>query len=554
MKKNINRNSVGLLSVVVLCAVSTSVFAVDSTDVKTEHVQVALNKSKLITLNKNIQIEEISQGNTAISNNNFKPDMETADATFIQPNQILINGKSIGSTNLYLWGAKGKIIEVLDIEVTHDLTTLKAKLNELLPTEHDAQGKPNIAVRSSQKNIVLTGEVTSLANMQAAIQLAQGYLGGSQNLGGTSPAGSESGQGNINVSTSSAQPKVDPSASAVPQVINLMTVGGAQQVMLDVKVAEINRTVLKGLNIKFNALQASNNFSVGAVNGGGSLNTTADKVISNILSPVGIINNVNAHSFDAGALFLQSISGQFMFNLTVDAANDQQLAKILAQPTLTTLSGQTATFISGGEFPIPVPQSMGSGSSTITIVFKEYGIGLKFVPIVLDSGRINLNMHVSVSELSTDAAVIAQGSSTDTSLSIPSLTKREASTTLELAEGQTMSIAGLISEKLKENVNKFPGLGDVPGLGALFRSSKFLKDTTELVIFVTPRLAKPILAKNAQLPTDSFVEPDDVDFYILGRTESRRARSIVNNKVGGSVIAKGGLDGEYGQQLVGGVK
>ena len=542
MKKNINRNSVGLLSVVVLCAVSTSVFAVDSTDVKTEHVQVALNKSKLITLNKNIQIEEISQGNTAISNNNFKPDMETADATFIQPNQILINGKSIGSTNLYLWGAKGKIIEVLDIEVTHDLTTLKAKLNELLPTEHDAQGKPNIAVRSSQKNIVLTGEVTSLANMQAAIQLAQGYLGGSQNLGGTSPAGSESGQGNINVSTSSAQPKVDPSASAVPQVINLMTVGGAQQVMLDVKVAEINRTVLKGLNIKFNALQASNNFSVGAVNGGGLLNA---KGIGSLLAP---------HSFDAGALFLQSISGQFMFNLTVDAANDQQLAKILAQPTLTTLSGQTATFISGGEFPIPVPQSMGSGSSTITIVFKEYGIGLKFVPIVLDSGRINLNMHVSVSELSTDAAVIAQGSSTETSLSIPSLTKREASTTLELAEGQTMSIAGLISEKLKENVNKFPGLGDVPGLGALFRSSKFLKDTTELVIFVTPRLAKPILAKNAQLPTDSFVEPDDVDFYILGRTESRRARSIVNNKVGSSVIAKGGLDGEYGQQLVGGVK
>ncbi len=542
MKKNINRNSVGLLSVVVLCAVSTSVFAVDSTDVKTEHVQVALNKSKLITLNKNIQIEEISQGNTAISNNNFKPDMETADATFIQPNQILINGKSIGSTNLYLWGAKGKIIEVLDIEVTHDLTTLKAKLNELLPTEHDAQGKPNIAVRSSQKNIVLTGEVTSLANMQAAIQLAQGYLGGSQNLGGASPAGSESGQGNINVSTSSAQPKVDPSASAVPQVINLMTVGGAQQVMLDVKVAEINRTVLKGLNIKFSALQASNNFSVGAVNGGGALNATG---IGSLLVP---------HSFDAGALFLQSISGQFMFNLTVDAANDQQLAKILAQPTLTTLSGQTATFISGGEFPIPVPQSMGSGSSTITIVFKEYGIGLKFVPIVLDSGRINLNMHVSVSELSTDAAVIAQGSSTNTSLSIPSLTKREASTTLELAEGQTMSIAGLISEKLKENVNKFPGLGDVPGLGALFRSSKFLKDTTELVIFVTPRLAKPILAKNAQLPTDSFVEPDDVDFYILGRTESRRARSIVNNKVGSSVIAKGGLDGEYGQQLVGGVK
>ena len=543
MNKNMNKNRGGILLVVVLCALSSSVFAVNDTPIKTENVQVALNKSKLITLDKNIKIEEISQGNTAISNNNFKPDMESADATFIQPNQILINGKSIGTTNLYLWGEKGKVIEVLEIEVTHDLTTLKSKLNELLPGEHDAQGKPNIAVRSSQKNIVLTGEVTTLANMQAAIQLAQGYLGSSQNLGGGASTGSESGQGNINVSTSSAQPKVDPSASAVPQVINLMTVGGAQQVMLDVKVAEINRTVLKGLNINFSAIQASNNFTAGAVNGGGSLN-----------NPIGIRNLLTPNSFNAGALFLQALSGQFMFNLTIDAANDQQLAKILAQPTLTTLSGQTATFISGGEFPIPVPQSLGTGSSTITIVFKEYGIGLKFVPIVLDSGRINLNMHVSVSELSTDAAVIAQGGTTNTQLSIPSLTKREASTTLELAEGQTMSIAGLISEKLKENVNLFPGFGDIPGLGALFRNSKFLKDTTELVIFVTPRLAKPVLAKNAQLPTDSFVEPDDIDFYILGRTESRRAKSMVSNRIGNGVIAKGGLDGEYGQQLVGGVK
>jgi pilus assembly protein CpaC len=258
---------------------------------------------------------------------------------------------------------------------------------------------------------------------------------------------------------------------------------------------------------------------------------------------------LSPHSFDAGALFLQAISGQFMFNLTIDAANEQQLAKILAQPTLTTLSGQTATFISGGEFPIPVPQSLGSGSGTITIVFKEYGVGLKFVPIVLDSGRINLNMHVSVSELSTDAAVIAQSGSTNTELSIPSLTKREASSTLELADGQTMSIAGLISEKLREDINKFPGLGDIPGLGALFRSSKFLKDTTELVIFVTPRLAKPVLAQNVQLPTDSFVEPDNVDFYILGRTESRNHRV---NKPGNVVITDGGLDGEYGQQVMGG--
>ena len=176
------------------------------------------------------------------------------------------------------------------------------------------------------------------------------------------------------------------------------------------------------------------------------------------------------------------------------------------------------------------------------------------MPVVLDSGRINLNLHVSVSELSTDASVIAQVGNTSTQYAIPSLTKREASTTLELADGQTMSIAGLISEKLRENINKFPGLGDIPGLGALFRSSDFLKDTTELVIFVTPRLAQPVLAKNVQFPTDSFVEPDNVDFYVLGRTESRKARSQLVNKQGNRVGNDGGLDGEFGQQIMGGVQ
>jgi pilus assembly protein CpaC len=534
-----NKRIRGVFSALVLYALNTAVLAIDNVNVKTEYVPVALNKSKLVTLDKKSIIEEISQGNTQISGNNFKSDRESADTTFIKPNQILISGKSIGTTNLYLWGAKGKIIEILDIEVTHDLATLKAKLNELLPKERDVHGKPNISVHSSQKNIVLSGEVSTLAAMQSAIQLAQSYLGVSASLGGATPTSADGGQGNINVSTSAAQPKVDPSAGAVPQIINLMTVGGAQQVMLDVKVAEINRNVLKGLNIKFNAIQASNNFSIGAVNGGGTI------------SSVGGGGALSPHSFDAGALFLQAISGQFMFNLSIDAANNQQLAKILAQPTLTTLSGQTATFVSGGEFPVPVPQSMGNGTAMVTIVFKEYGIGLKFVPVVLDSGRINLNLHVSVSELSTDAAVIAQAGSTNTQYSIPSLTKREASTTLELADGQTMSIAGLISEKVRENINKFPGLGDIPGLGALFRSSKFLKDTTELVIFVTPRLAQPVLATNVQFPTDSFVEPDDVDFYVLGRTDSRKARSRLADKSGHRVVTDGGLDGEFGQQIVG---
>jgi pilus assembly protein CpaC len=522
MNKGINKKVACVFLVFILCGVDHAIAALSSADIKTTKIQVALNKSKLITLHSNI--EEISQGNPTIAD--FPIDMEAAESTFMPPNQVMIRGKSLGTTNLYLWGAKGKIIQVLDIEVTHDLTTLKAKLHELLPNE-------SIGVRSSQKNIVLSGEITTLANMQNAIQLAGSFLGSTTTLGGGNTGGS-GGSGNINVATNTAQPRVDPSASGVPQIINLMSVGGAQQVMLDVKVAEINRTVLKGLNVHFSALQVSNGFSVAKIGGG-------------MASAIDGVRSLN--SFSASNLFMSVVSGQFLLNLTIDAANEQGLAKILAQPTLTTLSGQAATFLSGGEFPIPVPQASG-GNGAITIQFKQYGIGLKFVPIVLDSGRINMNMNISVSELSQDAAVVAQAGTSTSSYSIPSLTKREASSTLELADGQTMSIAGLISEKMKESINKFPGLGDIPGLGVLFKDSKFAKDTTELVIFVTPRLAKPVLAQNALLPTDSFIEPDNIDFFVLGRTESRKVRNRWVDKDVATRGNKGGLDGDYGQQLV----
>jgi pilus assembly protein CpaC len=519
-----NKKLTSIFSIIVLCLISHSVTAasgIKSEDIKTLKVQVLVNKSKLITLDK--AIAEISEGNLAIAG--YKPDAQSAETSLISPKKILISGKSVGTTNFYLWGANGALITALDIEVVLDLASLKAKLHEMLPNE-------NIAVRSAQKKIILSGEVSNIANMQAALDVASSFMGASQVLGGGN-SGAGSGSGNISVATNAA-PKVD--SSGGPGIINLMSVGGAQQVMLDVKIAEIDRRLIKGLNIKFSALQTSNTFSVGAVNGGGLANAT------------GIGGLLNNHSFDAGAVFLQAISGQFLFNLTIDAANDQQLAKILAQPTLTTLSGQPATFISGGEFPIPVPQS-GNNNGAITVEFKEYGIGLKFVPVVLDSGRINLNMNISVSELSGAAAQIV-----GSGFSVPSLTKREASSTLELADGQTMSIAGLISDTLRENINKFPGLGDIPGLGALFRSSAFLNQQTELVIFVTPRLAKPTLAQNAQLPTDSFVPPDDVDFYVLGRTESRNVRNRwVKDDAKSTSSNKGGLDGEYGQQLMQGV-
>jgi len=186
-------------------------------------------------------------------------------------------------------------------------------------------------------------------------------------------------------------------------------------------------------------------------------------------------------------LFASYLSSKFLFNLAIDAAKEKGLAKILAEPTLTTLTGQEAKFLSGGEFPIPVP----NGFNGVTIEFKEFGVGLKFLPVVLSGGHINLRVNVSVSELSDCSSVALQSDTATRQFFIPCLEKRDASGTIELGDGQTMGLAGLINENLREVVTKFPGLGSVPVLGALFRSQSFRKGETELVILVTPRLARP---------------------------------------------------------------
>jgi len=189
---------------------------------------------------------------------------------------------------------------------------------------------------------------------------------------------------------------------------------------------------------------------------------------------------------------------------------------------LTTLTGQEAEFLSGGEFPIPVPR----GDDGITVEFKEFGVGLRFLPVVLGSGKINFKLNVSVSQIVNSNSLGLSDENSTSSFIVPSLTRRSASVTLELNDGQTMGIAGLINEQLREVVSKFPGLGGLPVLGGLFRSQEFINNESELVILVTPRLAKP-LEGEISLPTDGFVEPSDLEFYLLGRTEGKTRNSKV---------------------------
>jgi len=460
---------------------------------------VPLYKSRVVALDA--PAKRISVGNP-----------EIAYILILRSTQLYVLGKDLGTTNVLLWDRNDRLIGTVSVEVTHDLQALKAKLHSLMPNEE-------ISVYSAQRNIVLSGRVSNVGNMNAAIRIAEGYFKEAENMA--------AGIGAANVGATQFASK-NTSDDKVGEVINMLSVGGAQQVMLEVVVAEIARTELKVLDFRFNTIfRNSSRWTVGGVNGGATFpdalfgdDDLRVPVFDTFNTPVGpVIDEFapNPLEIDDKGLFATFLNENFLFNMAFDAAKENGLAKILAEPTLTTQTGQQAEFLSGGEFPIPVPQ----GDDGITVEFKEFGIGVKFLPLVLDAGRINLKLNISVTELidANNLSISVDGVSQ--SFLIPRLTKRAAQSTVELADGQTIGIAGLINENLRETIKKFPGLGDIPGLGALFRSQSFQKGETELLILVTPHLAKPMQPGEISLPTDSFQAPNDLEFFLGGRLEGR---------------------------------
>ena len=224
----------------------------------------------------------------------------------------------------------------------------------------------------------------------------------------------------------------------------------------------------------------------------------------------------------------------------IDAIKDEGLIKIMAEPTLITLSGKTAHFLAGGEFPVPIPQSGAIGiSSNITIQYKPFGVGLNFTPTVLSSGRISMEISPEVSELDFRNAVSFQG------FIIPGITTRRVSTVVELADGQSFAIAGLLNDRLIENIRKYPFIGEIPIIGNLFKTSNFEKQERELIVIVTPHLVRPLDKAKQTLPTDQFFEPNDIEFYLFGKLEATKLPSFLSSK---SVDQnkKGGLEGKFG--------
>ena len=433
---------------------------------------------------------------------------EVADIVVISPTELYVLGKDLGTTNVLLWDNGNHLIGAINVEVQQDLDSMKRKFAELLP------GQP-IEVRASQRSIVLSGRVSDVEAMNAATRIASTFLAQGQ---GGGQAGKQSGESN----------QGGGSKGGASEVINLLQVGGAQQVMLEVKVAEIARTEVRSLDAQFNSIaRGLGNFTVGGVNGGATFpaalfapggvklpvfntptpNQPFGPAISEFTPTVPSIANQG--------LFATFLDKNFLFNLALDAAKQEGLARILADPTLTTLSGQEAKFLSGGEFPIPVPQ----GLNTVTVEFKQFGVAVKFLPVVLNSGHINLTLNVSVSELASNNTVTIAVPGTSNTFTIPSLTERSATGVVELSDGQTIGLAGLLSETTSSLVTRFPGLGSIPVLGALFRSQSYQKGETELVILVTPRLARPLPPGKVRLPTDAYVEPTDIDFFFRGQIE-----------------------------------
>lgn len=417
--------------------------------------QLALNMGKSTMMRLPEPVLHRSVGN---------PDV--VQAMLVGPDTLYIAGVDVGTTNMIIQGKSGAC-SIIDVTVSMDPAALRATLAAVLPDEKD------IVVTAAADTIVLSGNVLDATAVVRAGELAAAYV--RRPVRALQP-GKEDGP---------AAPAA-PAAGGV-RVVNMLGVSAPQQVLLEVKIAEVSKTLLQKLEggTRFN-------FSPGS--------WTAT-VLANFLTGT------------AGA----SVGGVKANGnlLALDADKRDSLVRMLAEPNVMAISGQEGSFLAGGKFYIPVAQE----NNRITLEEKEFGVGLRFTPTVLGGGRINLRVAPEVSELSREGIGISATGLTGAAI-LPVVTTRRASTTVQLYDGQSFAIGGLIKNNVVGNLKALPGLGEVPVLGALFRSTDFQQDRTELVFVVTARLVKP-LAPNYRLPTDGLIPPTPVELLLHGKLEGK---------------------------------
>lgn len=430
------------------------------------------------------------------------------DVMLLSPNEVYLLGKTLGSTNVVLMDRNG-LCTAFDVLVSMDALGLQSLVQELLPAEK------GVKVSTANDAIVLSGEVSDNESLTRVVDLAQAF--------GDTGNGTDSKR----------------------KVINMLSVAAPQQVMLEVKVAEISKTLLDEFGMDFSrtfvnaqgssvqalgGLFGGSAFALSKLTGTGSgvpLSSAGTVVGGNLANGNLAAGNVTSTPvFDSAGRFLYNnyttsygtVPSRSANNLKLNMQKTDGLVKVLAEPTIMAISGQTGSFLAGGKIFIPVSQTNNNGSRDITLEEKEFGVSVRFTPTVLGGGRINLHVKPEVSELNPAGVTLATASG---STVLPSFTSRKAETTVQLADGQSFAIGGLVKNNASTSIAAFPFLGEIPVIGALFRSSQFQTDRTELVFVITPRLVKPLPA-NYPLPTDGYVPPNRGDVILRGQTEGVR--------------------------------
>ncbi|MDQ3560754.1 MAG: type II and III secretion system protein family protein [Pseudomonadota bacterium] len=430
-------------------------------EVRNRPIYLGVDKSMVIELPR-------AAGDVLVSN------PAIADAVLRTSRRLYLIGVKLGQANVFLFDTAGEEIASFDIYVEADLTALNQLLAEAITDGY-------VRADAMNGNIVLRGQVASASSSARAqeitVGMLQGFSAGTETEGGGEGGGGEAGGGG--------------GGSEEKRLVNLLTITGEEQVALKVTIAEVEREVSKQLGINLTAAFGDGDgfgFNTGTNVGGGGL------------SPI---------PFNGGGFAIGYLSGSNFIAANLEALEETNMIRTLAEPTLTAVSGETAEFLAGGEFGYRVfsedEGDDGDASLRTTVSFREFGVKLAFTPVVLSAGRISIKVRTSVSEIS--GAIDG----------IPTLDTNRAETTVELPSGGAFVIGGMIQESTRRNVTGFPGLQHLPILGALFSSKDFLQEETELVIIVTPYLVKPVAPKDLGRPDENLVMSSDAETYFLNR-------------------------------------
>ncbi|HVX98118.1 MAG TPA: type II and III secretion system protein family protein [Polyangia bacterium] len=398
-------------------------------------------------------------------------DPKVADMKVITPTQLLLTARGVGSTDLTLWNKRDEPL-VLALLVTRNLDALRRQLKDLFPGE-------KINVSAAGDLVVLSGEATDVRVPERAAEVAQLHA---------------------------------------EKVANLMRVSGNQQVQLEVKFAEVSRTALRSMGINLFHRDIAGQMVTGIAQPG----TVADQFLSVPGASGGLTPQIFPPSTGGGfSLFFSGLSS-FPFSAILSLLEANGLSKTLAEPTLVAMSGQDAKFLAGGEFPIPVSTGLGA----VGVQWKKFGIILNFTPTVVSEGFLHLKLQTEVSDVDASRTVTVGG------FSIPGLVSRQSETTVRLSDGQSFAIAGLLNDQIRSQIDKIPILGDIPVLGALFRSVDYRRQESELIVVITARLTKPVEPHNMpKLPTeDELNDPNDFELFLLGSEGPSRPPEEKNDK------------------------